>query len=469
MSMAKRPNILVFLTDDHAQWAVQTYGCDELHTPSMDYLAETGAKMANAFTPCPVCSPARASFHTGRMPSAHGIHDHIGELKNGKDHPGIRGQTSLAEVLQERGYYTGLVGKWHLNHFWESPPGFDVWFSNATGTNARFGTQPFFEGDQRVEGFGNQANIITDRALRFLRERDTARPFFLFVGYTNTHTPHIDEPDRWVNYYRKKTFSHLPNETASGVHGASKFVYPDDPDTRHEASAQYYSAVSLIDEMMGRMIDELANQEEMDNTLIVYTSDHGHMNGHHGLHSKGNATVPQNFLEESIRIPCLLSWPGQIQPGKTYTQSVDHCDLFMTLADVAGCDCAKLKKAPALSGTSYLLLLRGESDISWREAQCCEYGNARMIRTDRLKLIKRYPGPNGHFDDELYDLKKDPQETCNVLNLLEYASQVRELEQQLEAFFRQLKMEEYSGVRIADLPQHNGGEPWTLDPDALNS
>jgi len=116
-----------------------------------------------------------------------------------------------------------------------------------------------------------------------------------------------------------------------------------------------------------------------------------------------------------------------------------------------------------------LPLLRGESDVSWREAQCCEYGNARMIRTDRLKLIQRYPGPNGHFDDELYDLKKDPQETRNVLNLPEYASQVQELEQQLEAFFSQLEMEEYSGVQIADLPQHNGGEPWTLDPDALNS
>ena len=139
----------------------------------------------------------------------------------------------------------------------------------------------------------------------------------------------------------------------------------------------------------------------------------------------------------------------------------------MTLADAAACDCAKMKESNPLSGTSYLPLLRGESDVAWRDAQFCEYGNARMIRTDRFKLIKRYPGPNGHFDDELYDLKEDPQETRNIMDSLDYVSQVRDLEDQLEAFFSQFETEQCSGVRIADLPQHNGGEPWTLDPDTI--
>ena len=98
-----RPNILVFLSDDHGQWASRPYGNSELVTPTLDHLARTGARMENAFTPCPVCSPARASFHTGRIPSAHGIHDHIGEQNVGAGHPGIAGQTSLAEVLQGQG------------------------------------------------------------------------------------------------------------------------------------------------------------------------------------------------------------------------------------------------------------------------------------------------------------------------------------------------------------------------------
>ena len=307
-SKVARPNILVFLSDDHGQWALRPYGNSELVTPTLDYLARTGARMENAFTPCPVCSPARASFHTGRIPSAHGIHDHIGEQSAGAGHPGITGQTSLAEVLQGQGYQTGLVGKWHLNHFREPPPGWETWFSNATGTNARFGAQPFYEGSRRVERYGNQAHHLADRAVRFLRERDRGRPFYLFVGFTNTHAPHTGEPERWVQRYRECSFADLPDLPPSGAHGRPRFRYPTDPDQRREANAQYYAAVSVIDEMAGRVLDELTDQQAEQDTLVVYTSDHGHMNGHHGLHSKGNGTTPQNFLEESIRVPSC--WPG---------------------------------------------------------------------------------------------------------------------------------------------------------------
>ena len=203
--------------------------------------------MANAFTPCPVCSPARASFHTGRIPSAHGIHDHIGEQNVGAGHPGIAGQVSLAEVLQGQGYQTGLVGKWHLNHFRRPPPGWDTWFSNATGTNARFGAQPFYEDSRRVELFGNQAHHLADRAVHFLRERDLSRPFYLFVGLTNTHTPHTGEPERWVQRYGEGTFADLPDMPPSRAHGRPRFHYPTDRAERREANAQYYAAVSVID------------------------------------------------------------------------------------------------------------------------------------------------------------------------------------------------------------------------------
>ena len=212
-----RPNILVFLSDDHGQWAARPYGNRELVTPTLDHLARTGARMENAFTPCPVCSPARASFHTGRIPSAHGIHDHIGEQNVGAAHSGIAGQTSLAEVLQGQGYQTGLVGKWHLNHFRQPPLGWDTWFSNATGTNARFGAQPFYEGSRRLELHGNQAHHLADRAVHFLRERDRRRPFYLFVGFTNTHAPHTGEPERWVQRYRECSFADLPDLPPSGV------------------------------------------------------------------------------------------------------------------------------------------------------------------------------------------------------------------------------------------------------------
>ena len=390
-------------------------------------------------------------------------------MNAGAEHPGITGQTSLAEVLQGQGYQTGLVGKWHLNHFREPPPGWETWFSNATGTNARFGAQPFYEGNRRVELYGNQAHLLADRAVRFLRERDRGRPFYLFVGFTNTHAPHIGEPERWVQRYRECTFADLPDVPPSGVHGRPRFRYPTDPAERREANAQYYAAVSVIDEMAGRVLDELADQEAERDTLVVYTSDHGHMNGHHGLHSKGNGTTPQNFLEESIRVPCLLSWPGRIRAGASHPQPVDHCDLFMTLAGAVGCDCAALAHTRGRTGRSCLPLLSESAGVAaaaareWRDAQICEYGNARMIRTARYKLIKRYAGPNGHFPDELYDLAEDPGEEHNRYGDPACAGSVAELTARLAAHFARHEDLARSGLRVADLPIHNHLEPWRVD------
>ena len=339
-------------------------------------------------------------------------------------------------------------------------------FSNATGTNARFGAQPFYEGSRRVERYGNQAHHLADRAVRFLRDRDRDRPFYLFVGFTNTHAPHTGEPERWVQRYRECSFADLPNVPPSGAHGRPRFHYPTDPDRRREANAQYYAAVSVIDELAGRALDELADQD----TLVVYTSDHGHMNGDHGLHSKGNGTTPQNFLEESIRVPCLLSWPGRIRSGTVHPQPVDHCDLFMTLAAAAGCDCGELALTRGRSGRSYLPLLDESPGVAagaareWRDAQVCEYGNARMIRTDRYKLIKRYPGPNGHFPDEFYDLTEDPGGEHNRYGDPTCAAAVAELTARLELHFARHEDPARSGLRVADLPIHNnralaGGAP----------
>ena len=220
--------------------------------------------------------------------------------------------------------------------------------------------------------------------MRFLRERDRRRPFYLFVGFTNTHAPHTGEPERWVQRYRECSFADLPDLPPSRAHGRPRFHYPTDPAERREANAQYYAAVSVIDEMAGRVLDELADQQAEQDTLVVYTSDHGHMNGHHGLHSKGNGTTPQNFLEESIRVPCLLAWPGHISASASCPQPVDHCDLLMTLADAAGCDCAELAQTRGRAGQSYLPLLSESAGVAaavareWRDAQVCEYGNARI-------------------------------------------------------------------------------------------
>jgi choline-sulfatase len=448
---APRPNILVFMSDDHGQWALPCYGNREIVAPTLNWLASTGARFDNAYTPCPVCSPARASFFTGTIPSAHGVHDYIHELGVGQNHPGIEGQTTLAMRLHEAGYQTGLCGKWHLNHFRRKPAGFDTWFTMAKGTNARFGRQDFYEDDLLVSHYGHQATAITDRSLQFLRERDRQRPFFLFVGYTNTHTPHTGEPDRLVALYDRARFDDVPREPFDECHGFARI-----PWSEKQSLAQYYAAVTMIDEQAGRIVDELQSQQDLDNTLIVYTSDHGHMNGHHGLHSKGNATIPQNFLDESIRVPLLVRWPGQIAAGTVQTQFVDHCDLHATLCDVAG---AKTGDGP---GQSLWPVWRHET-VSWRDWQICEYGNARMIRTEAGKLIRRYPGPNGSFGDEYYDLRRDPRERCNVIGQTEVAT----LAGKRDESFARYERADRSGRNIATQPVCNSSQPWVLTPEEV--
>ncbi len=460
------PNIIIFLTDDHGQWASGCYGSREIHSPSMDYLARTGARMDSSFTPSPVCSPARASFFTGKIPSAHGIHDYLEEWGLAHDHPGVQGQTILPRLLQQAGYQTAHCGKWHCNHQWQQPEGYDTWFTQVRGTDARFGEHLFYEGSEKVSLHGHQSTFIGDRAIRFLRERDASRPFFLFVGMTNTHTPATGEPARLVDLYREATFDDVPLEPTQAVNGSARFGIPTDPDKRHEHLSQYFAAVTAIDEQIGRVLDELEHTGATGNTLTVYTSDHGHMNGHHGLWTKGNATIPQNLLDESIKVPCLLSWPGTIQPGGVYREPVDHCDLFATVLDAAGAAGQLTDEQKAIRpGKSYLPLLKGEPG-TWRDTQFCEYGNARMVRTAKAKLIRRYPGPNGHFADQYYDLEVDPREATNLIDDPARQQDIARLDQLLTDYFRRYSLPGRNGLDIAKEPAFNRYEPWRMDPNS---
>jgi choline-sulfatase len=462
--MPQRPNILLFLTDDHGAWAAGCAGNRELRTPTLDHLAATGTRMANAFTPCPVCSPARASLLSGRLPSQHGVHDWLNWSEEGQVHPGIDGQWNLGQLLQRAGYHTGLVGKWHCGRDHLPRPGFDRWFSYWRNQAPHAGIQHFSDQGREITETGHQGLLLADRAVEFLRRRPRDRPFFLLVGLVCTHTPHAGQPERLAGAYRRASFADIPDEDPSPCHGWPRMAWARARSSHREQLAQYYAAVSFIDELVGRVIDELDGTGVLADTLAVYTADHGHMNGHHGLLSKGNATVPQNFLEESIRVPSLLSWPHGLPAGQVLTPPVDHCDLFATLLDAAGAtpepDVAAEIHSP---GRSFLPLLRGEA-IPWRDVQFCEYGNARMARTQDLKLIRRYPGPNGHFGDELYDLRADPGETQN--RIADGGAAAAELGRRLDEHFGAYERPEHSGRHIDRCHRCNPWEPWLLQPPA---
>lgn len=462
-----QPNILVFLTDDHARWLQQAYGNSEVKTPNMKRIADSGVRMLNAHTPSPVCSPARACFFTGRMPSQHGIHDWIEEKTHSYAYAWLKGQTLISELLKGAGYHTGLVGKWHCGQNRYPHPGFDEWFTYWVAQYPHFGLQNFSDNGKHVTAEGLQSPFLTEQAIRFLRDhfangKTADAPFFLFVGYTDTHSPHIQMPEDLVAEYDKATFRDIPKERFYECHGVALTGVSKDGAVEREKLQQYYAAASLVDREVGKVLDALDALGQTDNTIVIYTSDHGLNAEQHGIWEKGNATVPQNFFEESIMISQAIRWPaGGIPCGLSLDIPVSHCDLFMTLLEAAGAtpDEATARKINS-PGQSYLAHLRGDDAGGWKQGVFCEYGNARMMKRDAYKLILRYPYAGIEFENELYDLKADPRETVNIYKQPEHAERIASMRKAIEEFFAVYVVPGHSGLELARQPVATPASPW---------
>jgi arylsulfatase A-like enzyme len=251
-------------------------------------------------------------------------------------------------------------------------------------------------------------------------------------------------------------------ETFPAVHGtALSPVYPD-PVEEQARKRQYYAAASSVDREVGAILDDLQRRGVLDKTLVIYTADHGLNAGQHGIWEKGNATIPQNFLEESIRVPCAISWPQGGIPRNLETDiHVNHCDLFATLLEAANAtpdrETAQSINSP---GLSYLSHLRGEGQPSPKDAVICEYGNARMIRKDGYKLILRYTFESVRFSNELYDLRADPRETVNVYEQAEYKELIDRLTGELDGFFANYTVPAHSGLDLENQPMATPASPW---------
>lgn len=454
---SESPNILLIMGEDHGQWALGAAGNREIRTPTLDHLAETGVWMENAFTPTPVCSPSRACLLTGRLASQHGIHDYLGSTPDVESIDWMVDETTLPELLQGQGYQTALIGKWHLGRDAEPQRGFDRWVCHSFDYPFEHGGPHRYSIDGEIRTLdGYKTQILTDFAVDFLRERDPGRPFLLFVSYTATHSPWSGHPERLAAQYRGGDFTDVPSEP--GPPGAiqnleSTNATRNDP---REALAQYYAAVSEMDEGVGRLLDELEAQSLRGSTLVVYLSDHGLNCGQHGIWGKGNGTLPLNMVDESIRVPLIFNQPGRIFGRQRRGEFVDHLDVFRTLAEATGLSLPGAT-ADALPGRSFLALLENTASLpGWRDVQFGEYGDVRMIRTARHKLILRHPdGPH-----ELYDLIQDPRETVNVIANPAHAALVADLTARVAAYFARHEDPAKSGLRVAERPRHNTTEAW---------
>jgi arylsulfatase A-like enzyme len=427
--MNDKPNIVMILTDDQGAWSLGCAGNKEIRTPNIDSLAKRGVRFENFFCASPVCSPARASILTGRIPSQHGILDWLrvgnGDSKNDrKPIEYLEGMTGYTDLLVKAGYVCGQSGKWHLGATGHPQKGYSHWFTTIGGSGT-YHDADAYRGTERVKTKGYLTDVITDDALSFIDERCDAKdgkPFYLNLAYTAPHSPHVDQHKKeYVDYYYNTcSFSDVRQDPRSmwSLRHPIDIQYSEtfcDKSRTHltmrDLLSGYYAAVQGVDDGVGRICAELKEKGILENTLIVYMSDNGFSCGQHGIWGKGNCTTPLNLFDTCVKVPCIFSYPGHFKEGVTVENLASAYDFMPTLLDLLG---LKNPEGEKLPGRSFAPLLRCGKDEAYRDSVTVydEYGQSRMIRTKEWKYIHRYPdGP-----DELYDLVHDKDELFNLLD-----------------------------------------------------
>ncbi|MGH2562642.1 MAG: sulfatase-like hydrolase/transferase [Thermomicrobiales bacterium] len=411
-SSEHHPNLLVIMSDEHAPQFSATYGHPLVQTPHLDRLAAEGVVFEHAYCNTPLCVPSRMSFVTGRY-----VH-HIGAWDNAAPLP--VDAVTWPHLLRAAGYDVVLAGKQHFIgpdklHGFRAQLARDLHADHAHPIFAwADGTPPApvpWPGLAQA-GPGTTVAIAVDdeaeaAALAYLH--DPARreaPWALNVSFIAPHFPLVVPQRFWDRYPPEEVDlpvippGHLEQQHPVYQRIQRMFGFVDFPEELvRRGRAGYYGLITYVDEKIGRLLDALTETGQREQTLVVYVSDHGEMNGEHGMWRKSN------FYEHAARIPLVMSWPGDLPDGHRVPEVVSLVDLVATLVDVTGAP-----RLTPLDGDSLLPLARGEA-VAWKDEAFAEYlahGVARpmaMLRRGRYKL-------NYSLDDppELYDLQDDPGE-----------------------------------------------------------
>ncbi|MEA2735341.1 MAG: hypothetical protein QOE14_1792 [Humisphaera sp.] len=414
-----RPNLVIIMTDDQARWALGCYGNRECQTPNMDRLARDGARFTNAFVVTPVCSPSRASFFTGKYGTQLGITDWI--MKN-ESAAGVGLSADVPNwprTLQRAGYVTALIGKWHLGEnpqFHPTKVGFSHFFGFLGG--GQFPMNPTLEQNGKEKKFdGPIPDILTDDALTFLNE-NRSKEFALCLFFREPHQPYEPAPPQDAAVYKDLD----PTVPKSNIIDAGWLK------DRHRA---YYASVHAADRNIGRVLDKLDELKLADNTIVLFTSDHGYNIGHHGIYTKGNAAFiagkgvhgPKrpNMFENSIRVPLIVRWPGVVKPGTEIGEMVSNIDSFATILGMTGIAMpADVKQhgvdfSPLLRDAGAVEKFSSRDLYGQYDLHNAGFASMRMIRSaDGAFKLVRHHLTNGL--NELYDLKNDPHEQKNLYN-----------------------------------------------------
>jgi arylsulfatase A-like enzyme len=479
-----RPNIVFIMTDDHAAHAISAYGSRVNTTPHLDRLAREGALLTNVFATNAICTPSRAAILTGQYSHVNGV-----TMFNRFD----SARMTVARLLQQGGYHTGMIGKWHLG---SDPVGFDRW-EILPGQGAYHNPVLYTATGEKTYTGQYATEVITDLALEFIERRPRDRPFFLMLHHKAPHRPwepnaeytarftaqRIPEPVTLWDSYATRTDALRENQqrvaadltnrdlklpVPAGLDGPALATWlttkPDAVTIARDGTTEtltgealvrwkyqrymqdYLATVQSVDDSVGRVLALLDAAGLARNTMVVYTSDQGFFLGDHGLFDK------RFMYEESIRMPFLVRWPAGITAGSKSDALALNIDFGPTFLDVAG-----LPVQADMQGRSLLPVLRGRRPAGWRTSMYYRYyhdpgdHNTRAhygVRTRTHKLIHFWK--QGQW--ELFDLGNDPHELHNLYGQPGQDALTAGLKQELARLKAQLGDDD----RLADAQLPNG-------------
>jgi N-acetylglucosamine-6-sulfatase len=442
---AKKPNIIFILVDDQPFDAVESSGrYPFLKTPNMERLRNEGAEFKNYFVTQSICSPSRASFLTGTYPHVHGANQN-----NKYVDPDWNTFKPYNVNLQKEGYQTAHIGKIHMAHYKGTKhirPGFDYWYS-FIGQGDYFDPMVNDNGKEYKEQ-GYITDILTEKTVKWLKEtRDPNKPFSLNLWHKAVHEDHFPAP-RHKNMYADYQLPHPPYNThLENFKGKPEWqrlktwdskwkeyvhtdtIAPKPWPIKGDKFKDLLETLAAVDESLGVVLKTLEEIGELDNTIIIYSSDNGYFMGEHGYWDKRIA------YDNSMRIPMLIRYPKKIKAGTVIDKMALNIDLAPTILDWTG------TKTPSyMQGKSMVKLFgKNAAKTNWRKSFMFEYyvddeypyagPNMLAIRSEKFKLVDAFLENDL---DELYDLQKDPGEMVNLINNPKYDQVEKELRAELE-------------------------------------
>jgi arylsulfatase A-like enzyme len=431
------PNLVFILTDNQGAWSLGCYGNPDIRTPHIDRLAAEGMRFTRALSSNPVCSPTRATFLTGLLPSQHGVHSFLDPkyMMGPQAYNTLEEFTSLGEILHDAGYVCGLSGKWHLGANLTPNEGFSFWVTKPDGSTSEFYDQDIIEDGRVRREPGYTTDLWTRRGIEFI-EQQRDRPFFLFLAYNGPYSLGglMLRParNRHAEFYADKLFPSFPRDAMHPWQHHNKSFHNSLTAMRRVAAE-----TSGVDDGVGEIMSTLQRLGLDERTLVVYAADQGWMGGQNGMWGMGDHMRPIGAHELMMQIPLIFRQPSRIPAGKTADLLVSNYDFLPTVLGYLGLS-DRMPRQPRSPGRDFSRVLQGDQ-IAWDNVTFYEMETCRAIRTDRWKYVARQP--DGPY--ELYDMQADPQERFNLFGQPGTETVRAELSQRLDDFFQQYATPQY--------------------------